>query len=108
MPETISNYFKKQDFYQNAIGVPIVINLNIDLTTNITKVEFRVRKPSIPEYDDFIWEAQVHENTKIKYLTKEGDLDTAGFYYIQPIVYYNDGSIIPYDMERIAVFPSLL
>jgi len=108
MPETISNFFQRKDLYQNAIGSIVEIDTQEDLTTDVDKVELRVKKPGYTGYDEDVWEAQVADITKIKYITKEYDLDVPGFYYIQAIAYYKNGSIIPLGSERINILKSLL
>ena len=67
--------------YLNEIGTEIIINCGSDVST-ASKVEIRVLKPN----GEAVWIPDKIEKEKVSYITKQGDLDASGFYYIQVYV----------------------
>lgn len=75
--------------YKGSVGVTFEVDTQTDLT-DATKVSIIVQKPSKSTSE---WEAVVGDDPSdgiLTYVSKEGDLDENGFYYIQSYVEFDD------------------
>lgn len=84
-----SNYFDDASLYEGAIGVELVFETRCDEVQNATRLELVV---SIPTDDPDIetpvsWDGEAFEETKIRYVTKAGDLPVSGNYRIYAVIY---------------------
>lgn len=64
--------------YVDDEGVEITININTDIST-ATVHEMRVYKDGT----EVTWDAEIYEESYLRYVTEEGDLDWAGVYFVQ-------------------------
>ena len=75
--------------YVGTIGLEIVVDCRTDLTSlNITSMSLKVKKPQSEK--EVEWEAAVVDDTCLRYITRNGDLDEAGTYKIQPHLVIDD------------------
>jgi hypothetical protein len=69
-------------FYVNDIGTEIIVETGSDITLAVVK-ELQVKKPSGKVV---IWESEVYNTTKLRYVVQPGDWDESGTYTIQAYV----------------------
>jgi hypothetical protein len=85
--------------YKDNVGTEIIIDLGVSLT-DATVTLMNVQKPDGSTVE---WIATVYEDTKLRYVTVEGDHSLAGVYKIHPYVRLNgfEGSrdMVVYEVE---------
>lgn len=73
--------------YVDEIGVPVIVNCGIDLSTGVTLAQINVKKP---DGTTATWTASVYtyEGVRkyIRYITQEDDLDQSGEYEAQAYI----------------------
>lgn len=65
--------------FKGDIGTEIVLDTQLDLS-EAEEVAIKARKPNGAEVS---WDAEVYEDTKVRYVTDEDDLNAAGTWVLQ-------------------------
>jgi len=68
-------------YYVGDVGTIILLDTKVDLASaGVTFTSIRVKKPDSTEVE---WLATVYNNTVLKYIIQDDDLDIAGRYELQ-------------------------